>query len=232
MNENFKIDPSANIHPSVIMEGEIEIGANTTVGPNAYLKGPLVIGSNNQICAQVMIGVDPEHKTKPGVGCVVIGDGNVIREYSIIQRGIGELDTQIQDNCYIMAYTYIAHDCLIESDCILCARVSLAGHCHVLKGAVLGVAAALHGFSTVGAHAFVGMGSIVVKDVPPFCVVMGNPARFAKLHSYPLESLGLKLEDLEVRNSCLQSGNPYVKECIDNFNSNVRRKVLLIVSNE
>lgn len=232
MNENFKIHPSASVHPSVTMEGGIEIGANTTVGPNAYLKGPLVIGSNNQIGPQVMIGVDPEHKTKPGVGRVVIGDGNVIRECSIIQRGIGELDTQIQDNCYIMAHAYIAHDCFIESHVIFCARVSLAGHCHVLKGAVLGLSSSFHHFSTIGAHAFVGMGSVVVKDVPPFCVVMGNPACFAKLHAYPLESLGLKLEDLEVRNSCLQSGNPYIKECIDSFSSHVRRKVLLLDDNE
>jgi len=132
----------------------------------------------------------------------------------------------------IIAYTYIGHDCLIESDVILCARVSLAGHCHVLKGAVLGLSSSLHPFSTIGAHAFVGMGSVVVKDVPPFFVVMGNPACFAKLHSYPLESLGLKLEDLKVKNFRLQSIHPYVQDCISKFASHVRREVLLMGDDE
>lgn len=124
---NSKIHPSAHIHSSVIMEGDIEVGANTVVGAHSYLKGPLVIGSDNQIGPHVMIGVDPEHKTKKGLGCVRIGNGNTIREFSVIQRGTGDLETQIDNDCYIMAYTYIAHDSLIESDVILCARVSLSG---------------------------------------------------------------------------------------------------------
>lgn len=228
MNTSFKIHPTASIHSSVIMEGEIQIGANTIVGANSYLKGPLIIGENNQISQQVMIGVDPEHKTKPPVGRVIIGDSNVIREFSVIQRGIGDLDTQIQNNCFIMAYAYIAHDCLIESDVILCARVSLSGHCHLLKGSILGLASSAHQFSTVGAYSFVGMGSIVVKDVPPFCVVVGNPAYFEKFNSHPLEKLGIKLQDLEVKDSLLKSHHPYVNECINNFKTHVRRKVIPI----
>jgi UDP-N-acetylglucosamine acyltransferase len=228
MNAKFKIHPTASVHSSVIMEGEIQIGANTIIGANSYLKGPLVIGENNQIGQQVMIGVDPEHKTKLAAGYVIIGDGNVIREFSVIQRGIGDLDTQIQNNCFIMAYSYIAHDCLIESDTILCARVSLSGHCHVLKGAILGLSCSAHQYSTIGAHAFVGMGSIVVKDVPPFCIVVGNPACFAKFNSHPFEQLGITLQDLEVENSCLQSHHPYVSDCIKNFNTHIRRKVIEI----
>lgn len=170
MKSNLKKHLSAEIHSSVIMEGEIEVGANTTIGANSYLKGPLVIGEDNQIAQQVMIGVDPEHKTKPAAGRVVIGNGNVIREFSVIQRGIGDLETLIQHNCFIMAYTYIAHDCLIESEAILCAKVALSGHCHILKGAVLGLACSAHQFSTIGAHAFVGMGAVVVKDVPHFAL--------------------------------------------------------------
>lgn len=229
VNANLEIHPTASIHPSVIMEGEIQIGANTCIGPNSYLKGPLVIGSNNKIGMQVMIGVDPEHKTKTAVGCVIIGDGNVIREFSVIQRGIGDLDTEIQNNCYIMAYAYIAHDCFIASDVILCGRVSLSGHCHVLKGAIMGLSSSAHQFTTVGAHAFVGMGSVVVKDVPPFCMVAGNPACFAKFNSNPFEQFRIKLQDLEVEDSRLQSIHPYVHECLNNFEGHVRRKVLPII---
>jgi UDP-N-acetylglucosamine acyltransferase len=218
-----KIHPSAQIHSTAIIEGDVKIGAGTIIGANCYLKGPLVIGENNQIGQQVMIGVDPEHKTKSAAGCVTIGNGNIIREFSVIQRGIGDLDTQINDNCFIMAYAYIAHDCLIESEVILCARVSLSGHCRILKGSILGLSSSLHQFSTVGAHAFVGMGSVVVKDVPPFCLVMGNPARFAKFNSHPLESLGLSLEDLGSEKKCVQSHDPYVQKCLRDFQIHTRR---------
>jgi UDP-N-acetylglucosamine acyltransferase len=123
---------------------------------------------------------------------------------------------------------YIAHDCLIESDTILCARVSLSGHCHVLKGAILGLSCSLHQFSTVGAHSFVGMGSVVVKDVPPFCLVMGNPAHFAKFNSYSLESLGVSLQDLAMDNNSLRSDHPYVQECLRQFEAHKRRESVKI----
>lgn len=228
LRQNFKIHSSTKIHPSVIMEGDIEIGANTTIEANCYLKGPLVIGENNKIGQQVMVGVDPEHKMKPGMGNVTIGNGNTIREFTVIQRGIGDLNTQIHNECFIMAYSYIAHDCLIESDVILCARVSLSGHCHILKGAILGLSCCLHQFSTVGAHSFIGMGSVVVKDVPSFCVVMGNPASFAKINSHPLEKHGITPQDFEMANGSIQSKHPYVQECMHHFHKHARRKPIHI----
>lgn len=226
VNANLKIHPNASVHSSVIMEGDIEIGANTSIGANSYLKGPLVIGKDNQIGQQVMIGVDPEHKTKQAAGVVTIGNDNVIREFTVIQRGIGDLDTQIQNNCFIMAYTYIAHDCLIESDAVLCARVSLSGHCHVLKGAILGLSSSVHQFSTIGAHAFVGMGSVVVKDVPPFCMVVGNPAHFEKFNFYPFEQLGIISQDLTIEDHQLKSKHSYISDCVENFNLHVRRNII------
>lgn len=229
MNVAHKIHPSATIHPSAILEGDIEIGANTTIGPYSYLKGPLSIGSNNQIGSHVMIGIEPEHNTKPAQGWVRIGNDNVIREFCVVQRGTGDLDTEIQNSCFIMAYTYIAHDCLIESDVILCARVSLSGHCHVLKGAILGLSSSAHQFSTIGSHAFIGMGSVIIKDIPPFCIVVGNPAHFIKFNAYPLEALSIEPQDLEVKDFHLHSSHPYVNSCISHFNTHVRRKILPII---
>lgn len=214
------------IHPTVIIEGEVEIGENTTVGPYSYLKGPLVIGKNNTICAHVQIGVDPEHKTKPPVGTVYIGNGNTIREFSVIQRGIGDLETCIEDDCYIMAYSYIAHDSLIESGVILCARTSLGGHCRILKRALLGIGSSLHHMTTVGAHAFVGMGSIVVKDIPPFYLVRGNPARFARLHDYSFKELELSPTDFQMIDGEFRSHHPYIKKCLTQFEKHSRRSLL------
>lgn len=223
--KTHKIHPSALVHPSVIMEGDIEVGANTIIGSNCFLKGPLSIGEHNQIGAHVMIGVDPEHKLKPPSGKVTIGNGNVIREFTVIQRGIGDLDTEIQDNCFIMAYTYIAHDCLIESDVILCAKVALSGHCRILKGAILGLAAAAHHLTTIGSHAFVGMGGIVIRDVPPFCVVVGNPAQFLKFNAEALTKLSIPPQELQIEKGQLKSKHPYVQECIKRFTPHSRRKV-------
>jgi UDP-N-acetylglucosamine acyltransferase len=224
-----KIDSSCSIHPTAIMEGDIEIGAKTSIGPGCYLKGPLVIGERNSIGPNVMLGVDPEHKSKGPQGVVRIGNENVIREFVTLQRGIGERDTEIEDNCYIMTSAYIAHDCLIESEVILCAKVGLSGHCHVLKGAILGLGSVLHQHSTIGAHAFVGMGSVVVKDVLPFCVVMGNPAAFGRFNTQPLDERGLELKDLEVVDGMLVSQQPYIQECVNAFANHSRRKTIPIV---
>ena len=102
------------------------------------------------------------------------------------------------------------------------------GHCHVLKGAILGLASSAHQFTTIGAHAFVGMGSVVVKDVPPFCIVIGNPARFEKFNSLSFEQLGITHQDLDVKAGHLHSQHPYINNCITNFNSHVRRNVIFI----
>lgn len=220
------IHPSAKIHSTAILEGEVNIGAQTEIGAGCYLKGPLTIGENNRIAANVMIGVDPEHAIETAKGRVIIGNNNVIREFSVIQRGIGDRETEIGNNCFLMAYSYIAHDVLIESDVILSAKVALAGHCHILRGAVIGLAAALHHYTTVGQYAFVGMGCIVNKDIPPFCISVGNPARFKGFNEHALKKFDFNIQDLKIENTQLQSDNTHIKKYLQEFNLHARRKIL------
>jgi len=225
-----KINSTSRIHPTVTIDGEVEIGAHNLIGPYCHLRGPLVIGDRNHISGHVMIGMNAEHLTKSSTGKVIIGNRNEIREHTVIQRGTGEHETEIQNNCFIMAYSYIAHDCLLESEVILSARSSLAGHCRILKGASLGLGALLAPFTTIGSYAFVGMGSIVLKSVQPFSLVVGNPAHFLRFNLQHHEELSLTEKDLKKKIGNLTSKNKLVLECIEHFQNNLRdsSKMLLL----
>jgi UDP-N-acetylglucosamine acyltransferase len=226
---HLKIDPTVFIHPTAILEGDITIGANTEIGAGCYLKGPLVIGSNNKIGMYVMIGLDAEHATKPSLGRVIIGDNNTIREFVTIQRGIGDRETEIQNNCFLMAYSYIAHDSLIESDVIFSAKVALAGHCRILQGAIVGLGAVCHHYSTIGQYAFVGMGSVVNKDVPPFCVCVGNPLHFLRLNTEALNKLKLGDNILQIANGEIMATDINIKQYLEIFKQHSRRKILALI---
>lgn len=232
MNSRQQIHDLASIHPTVVMEGDIKIGANTSIGPYCVIKGPLEIGENNQISGNVMLGIDPGHKTMPAKGRVLIGSNNVIREFSVVQRGIGELETTIQNNCYILPYTSIAHDSLIEDDVIIASKTALAGHCHVLRGAILGLGVLVKEMTTIGSYAFAAMGSVITKDVPPFCLVKGNPARFYRFNSHALKQLNnlVTLEDLQICNGLLQSNNIIVQNCIAQFDKHSRSKIIALTT--
>ncbi len=219
--------PSTFIHPSVIIEGDVQIGKGTKIGPYSFLKGPLIIGCDNQIGANVQIGVDPEHINKDPVGLVHIGNNNTLREFTVIQRGTGYEETRIEDNCNIMAYCYIAHDCCVESGALLCARVTLGGYCRVLKNASIGMSVSLHPYTTVGSHAFIGLGSVVVKDVPPFFLVMGNPARFYKINEFQFKELKLEKKYIYFEKGHIGSDNFYMKECIEIFEKKSKRSPIL-----
>jgi len=181
-----------NIHPTTIIEDHVTIGEGTTIGPFCYIKGPVVIGKNNEIHSHVSIGVDGGHRTKESVGTIKIGDDNVIRDYTTIQRSIGGRDTSVGNDCFIMDYCYIAHDCMIEDSVTISPHVALGGHCVIRQGATIGMGASVHQYTHIGPYAMVGMGSVVVKDVHPFIKAYGNPAEWCGWNTHRIEELDLK----------------------------------------
>lgn len=219
---------SALIHPSAIIEGDVVIGEGTSVGPWTVLRGPLFIGKNNKIGPHVTIGTDAEHRSKDSVGAIHIGDSNVICEFVSIHRGTGDLETRIEDRCFLMDYSHLSHDCLVQSDVTLAHHVVLAGHCKVLTGANLGISTVLHQFSTIGAYAMIGMGSVVTRDIPPFSLVKGNPARFSRWNAHALKKIGLNESALEIRNEALFSSDITVLTHLEEFRIHSRRKQLIL----
>ena len=184
------IHSSANVHASVTIEGDVSIGPRCQVGAGVVLRGPLIIGDETRVYPNCVIGLEGEHRTKGPVGVIRIGNGTVLRELSVIHRGTGERETTIGDGCYLMTHTYVAHDCMVEDDVTSAANAAFAGHTRILRGANIGMGAVVHQFSTIGAYAMVGMGSVVTRDVPPFCLVAGNPARYARINTHALRVNG------------------------------------------
>ena len=190
------IDPAASIAGGVsvgaysIIGPEVEIDEGTWVGPHVVINGPTRIGRDNKIYQFNSIGDVPQDKKFHGERSTLeIGDGNVIREYCTFNRGteLGGGITRVGDGNWIMAYVHIAHDCQVGNHTIMANATTLAGHVRVDDYAVFGAFTVVHQFCAVGAHSISAMGTVVLKDVPPFVMVAGNSAS-----AYGLNTEGLK----------------------------------------
>ncbi|ABB56961.1 acyl-ACP--UDP-N-acetylglucosamine O-acyltransferase [Synechococcus elongatus] len=194
------IAPGAEIHPSVqigpyaVIGEHVRIGAHTTVGAHAVIDGWTEIGEENRIFPGAAIGLESQDKKTDGSLSVVrIGDRNRIREYVTINRATkaGEATVIGNDNL-LMAYVHVAHNCILHNRIVISNAVSLAGHIVVESGAVIGGMSGLHQFVHVGRNAMIGGMSRVERDVPPYMLVEGNPARVRSLNLVGLERAGLR----------------------------------------
>lgn len=187
-----KIHPTAVVDSSADIHSSVEIGPFTVVEDGVFIDEGVSIGSHNLIHSGSFIYSGTVIYNYCSVGCVPqdkkyrhgstrleIGKGNTIFEYCTISRGTedGGGVTRIGDNNWVMAYSHIAHDCLIGSGCVLANGATLAGHVLISDGVVLGGLCAIHQFCRIGEFAMVAGGSIVVQDVPSFVLVAGNRAR-------------------------------------------------------
>jgi UDP-N-acetylglucosamine acyltransferase len=185
----------AAIHPSAVIEpgacigddvsigaftlvgAEVEIGGGTRVGSHCSLQGPTRIGRDNHIVGHAAIGGEPQDKKFGGERSeLVIGDRNTIREFVTLNRGTegGGGVTRIGDDNWILAYSHIAHDCVIGNHCIFSNNATLAGHVEIGDYVILSGFAGVHQFCRIGAHAFIGMGALVNGDVPPYVMVAAD----------------------------------------------------------
>jgi UDP-N-acetylglucosamine acyltransferase len=197
------IDPGARIGadvtvgPYAIIGADVEIGDGCRIGPHAVIAGPTRIGRNNTIHSHATIGNDPQDKKFAGERTeLVIGDGNTIFEFTTISRGTGDGGgaTRIGNDNWIMAYVHIAHDCIVGDHCILANNATLAGHAVLGDWVILGGFAGIHQFCKIGAHAFVGMGSLVNADVPPFVMVADKYAAPRGINAEGLKRRGFDAE--------------------------------------
>lgn len=170
-----------NIHPTAILEGNIRLGENVTIGPYAVIVGDVIIGENTKVYPFAAIGGDPQHRhfKNPGLP-VKIGSDCVIRENVTIHAGTKQ-QTIVGNDCYFMACSHVAHDCTIEDQVTMANNTLLAGHVHVMRGASLGLACTVHQYSVIGSWSMLGMGSVIGRKtrVAPGKIFAGNPARMA-----------------------------------------------------
>jgi UDP-N-acetylglucosamine acyltransferase len=193
-----QIDPGARlgkrvrVGPFAVVAADVEIGDRSQLGPGAVLCSGTRIGPDCRIGPGSIVGGPPADSHFHGeTSRVIIGRGNVLREYVTIHRASGQdRATVLGDNNLVMAYVHIAHNCHIGSHVTLTNACQLGGHVEVHDHAVVGGLTGIHQFTRVGTHAMVGACSYLTQDLPPFLLGAGNPFRVLGLNAVGLRRAG------------------------------------------
>ena len=206
-----------DIHPTAIIDSDVQIGEDVMIGPFSVVQKDVIIGNGTFIGSHVLIhsgtrlgkkcrvfkgaviGTDPQDLKFTGERTTIeIGDNTVIREFCTLNRGTTHrMKTEIGSNCLLMAYVHVAHDCLIGDNVILANAVNMAGHVTIEPFAAIGGMTPIHQFVKVGRNSFVGGGLRVSKDVPPFILAAGDPLKYAGINRVGLTRRGFSDEALK-----------------------------------
>lgn len=198
-----KIAKTVVIEPFTTIHNNVVIGEGTWIGSNVTIMEGARIGKNCSIFPGAVISAVPQDlKYNDEDTTVEIGDNVTIRECVTINRGTADrMKTVIGDNCLIMAYCHIAHDCIVGKNCIFSNNSTLAGHINIGNYVVLAGMTAVHQFVSIGDHAFVTGGSLVRKDVPPFVKAAREPLSYVGINSVGLRRRGYSTEKIrEIQN--------------------------------
>lgn len=194
-----ELDEGVSVGPFSVIGPRVKIGRGTSVGPHVVIRGPCSIGCDNRIYQFASIGEDPQDKKYAGEETFLeIGDRNKIREFVTIHRGTVQDQslTRIGSDNLLMAYTHVAHDCRIGNHTIMANAASLGGHVHLEDWVILGGFSIVHQFCHLGRHCFTAMGSAISKDVPPFMMIGGQPAKPHGINSEGLKRRGFSAEQV------------------------------------
>jgi UDP-N-acetylglucosamine acyltransferase len=193
------VDPGARVAvgvevgPFAIIGAGVTIGEGCWIGSHAVIKGPATLGRDNKVFQFASIGDAPQDRKYAGEPTkLVVGDRNVFREFCSINRGTasGRGETTIANDCLFMAYSHVAHDCIVGSHCVMANCTALAGHVELGDWVILSGYAGIHQFCKVGAHAFLANNAAVTRDVPPYLLVAGSPAEPKGVNSEGLKRRG------------------------------------------
>ena len=230
IGENVIVEPFSTIYEDVV------IGARTKIHPNVSIYPGTRIGEDCEIFPGAVIGVIPQDlKFEGEYTTVEIGNNTVIRECVTIHRGTKDKwKTSIGDNCLLMTYVHIAHDCQIGNNVILASYVGLSGHVVIDDFAILEGTVVAQQFVHIGSHTFIGGASLVRKDIPPFIKAAREPLTFIGVNAVGLRRRGYKdeqvkeIEDiyrmLYIQNNNISKGIEAIKE---NMADTAIRKLIL-----
>lgn len=196
------VSPKARIGKNVTIEAfatiyeDVEIGDNCFIHPNAVIYPDTVIGEGCKIFPGAVIGiVSQDLKYKGEKSKTIIGKNTTIREYATIHKGTADrMLTKIGDNCLIMCYTHLGHDCAIGNNVIIANNGSLAGHITVDDYVIIEGVVAAQQFVNIGAHSFVAGASLVRKSIPPYIRVAREPLQFIGVNTIGLARRGFDKE--------------------------------------
>lgn len=199
IHPNAQIGNNVKIASFVTIEEDVVIGDNCEIGANVSVLNGTRMGEGSRVFPGAIISSIPQDLKFGGEQTLLkIGRNVTIREYCTINRGtMANYSTDIGDNCLIMAYCHIAHDCVIRENCILSNCVNLAGHINIGPKTVLGGLTAVHQFVRIGDHVMVGGGSLVRKDVPPYVKAAREPLSYAGVNSIGLKRRGFSTGQID-----------------------------------
>ena len=177
IDSGARLGAGVSVGAFTVIGPDVEIGDGCRIGPHCSFAGPTRVGRDNRFVGHVAVGGEPQDKKYAGERTeLVIGDRNLFREFVTLNRGTagGGGITRIGDDNWMLAYTHVAHDCIVGDHCVFSNNTTLAGHVIVGDWVIVSGFAGAHQFCRIGDHAFLGMGALVNGDVPPFTMVGGN----------------------------------------------------------
>jgi UDP-N-acetylglucosamine acyltransferase len=211
-------DSTNKIHKSVVIEGEVTIGTNNVIGPNVVITGKINIGNNNIIgpgttivnyveigdknnfIGNVFIGAQGEMGTKGDIlmddAIVKIGNQNIFREFITVNSPVRRKITSIGNNCYFMARSHIAHDCIIHNY-VTMAQATLAGGITIFDHTFVGLGSVSHQWINIGESVMIAMQAANTRDLPPFSIVSGIPSKLLKFNRVGAERRGFSKDELD-----------------------------------
>lgn len=220
---NVKLAANVTVGPFTVIKGEVSIGEGTDVGSHVCIGseyGKVTLGKNNKILPGAMVGGEPQDLTfKNQKTELVIGDGNTIREFVTINVGTekGGGVTRIGSDGLFMAYTHIAHDCIIGDRVVMANSIQLAGHVEIGDNARVGGMVAIVQFCRLGAYSYIGGYSAVNKDILPYTIAQGTYALPRATNKIGLERAGFSKEHIATIHKCIRTlikGDTNVEEAI------------------
>jgi len=179
IEDGATIGKNVTIGAFTIIGSHVTIGNNTKISSHTFISGHTTIGENNNIFSHTVLGTDPQDLKFDGEETyLIIGNDNTIREHTLINTGTsgGGYKTIIGDGNLIMGHVHLGHDCILKNNIVIANSAILAGHVEVESNVVIGGMSAVHQFTKIGEFGMIGGGSIVVQDIPPYCICEGNRA--------------------------------------------------------
>ncbi len=211
-----ELDSGVQIGPYAIVGPHVRIGKETWVGPHAVIEGRTTIGVENRIFQFASVGAIPQDKKyRDEESKLQIGDRNVIREFTTLNPGTagGGMVTRIGNGNLIMAYAHVAHDCQLGNNIILANCATLGGHVCVEDYVGVGGLVGVHQFTRIGESAYLGAGSMVSLDVPPYCTAVGDRAHLRGLNLVGLKRRGWTSQQIalvkKAYRTLFQEGTPF-----------------------
>ena len=199
IHPNAKLGNNVIIDPFAVIHDQVTIGDGTHIMSHAVIMQHSIIGRNCRIFPGAVIGGIPQDlKFKGEETTAEIGDNTTIRECVTVNRGTKDKwKTSVGNNCLLMAYAHVAHDCVVSDHVILANSVQLAGHVEIGEYAIIGGLAGAHQFTRIGAHTYVAGHTVIRKDVPPYVKAAREPMSYMGLNIVGLQRRGFAQDKID-----------------------------------